>query len=371
LIIFNYLARQVVGSMFAVTLVLLLIFMSGRFIKYLSQAAVGNISPDILASVMAYRLPGFLELILPLALFMGVLLAYGRMYLESEMTVLHACGYSRSRLAWHTFIVAAAVSVAVGMMSLYVSPQGMQRVETLFAEEAKKTEFEMLSPGRFQTLSGGERVTYAGRLSDDKRVMFDVFISESGDEGEATNVIYAESGVQTIDPQTGRRFLVLQNGRQYQGIPGSAAFKELAFETYGVLISEAEAEIRKVKEEAIPTSALIESSDPVSRSILSWRVSLVVLVPIVTLLAVALCRVNPRQGRYLHLLPAMLLYVLYLGLLILAKKKSAEGEVDPIFAFGVVHIGFLALGLLMFNKEALLARFKKGASSAANEVATR
>ncbi|KZY70477.1 hypothetical protein A3738_24615 [Oleiphilus sp. HI0066] len=83
------------GSMLAVTFILLLIFMSGRFIKYLSQAAVGNISADILFLVMAFRLPGFLELILPLGLFMGILLAYGRMYMESEMTVLHACGTAK------------------------------------------------------------------------------------------------------------------------------------------------------------------------------------------------------------------------------------------------------------------------------------
>ena len=85
-------------SMLAVTLVLLLIFMSGRFIKYLAKAASGGISPEILLAIMAYRLPGFLELILPLGFFIGILMAYGRMYLESEMTVLHACGYSQRRL---------------------------------------------------------------------------------------------------------------------------------------------------------------------------------------------------------------------------------------------------------------------------------
>jgi len=336
--------------MLAVTFVLLLIFMSGRFIKYLSQAALGNISPDILFLVMAYRLPGFLELILPLGLFMGILLAYGRMYLESEMTVLHACGYSPSKLLASTFAMAAGVSLFVGVMTFYVSPQGMAKVESLFAEQASKTAFEMLSPGRFQNLNIGNRVTYAGGLSDDKKIMYDVFVAESSNSGEGVNVLYAERGSQTVDPVTGDRFLVLMNGKQYQGTPGHANYRELSFESYGVLIAEQNTEIRKVKEEAIPTIDLIKSEDESFKSILYWRASLVLLVPIVTIIAVAVCRVNPRQGRYVHLLPAMLLYVLYLGLLILAKKESGDGKLDPVMAFGAVHLSFFAVSLLLFYR---------------------
>ncbi|WP_231877115.1 LptF/LptG family permease, partial [Oleiphilus sp. HI0067] len=218
MIIFSYLARQVLGSMLAVTFILLLIFMSGRFIKYLSQAAVGNISADILFLVMAFRLPGFLELILPLGLFMGILLAYGRMYMESEMTVLHACGYSQNKLLASTWVISGFVALSVGLLTLYVSPAGMAKVEKLFAEQASKTAFELLVPGRFQNLNIGNRITYAGALSDDKQTMFDVFIAESSeDDAERLNILYAEKGVQSVDAETGDRYLVLHNGKQYQG----------------------------------------------------------------------------------------------------------------------------------------------------------
>ena len=327
--------------------------MSGRFIKYLSQAALGNISPDILFLVMAYRLPGFLELILPLGLFMGVLLAYGRMYLESEMTVLHACGYSQNRLMGVTWVIALFVALIVAALSLYVSPKGMAKVEGLFAEQASKTAFDLLTPGRFQNLNIGNRVTYAGGLSDDKQVMYDVFIAESTSDSERVNVLYAEQGIQRIDEISGNRFLVLQNGRQYQGVPGQGDYRELSFDTYGVLISEPSTEIRKVKEEAIPTVQLLGSADLASLSVLYWRVSLIILVPVVALIAVSVCRVNPRQGRYMHLLPAMLIYILYLGLLILAKKKSAEGDVEPMLAFVAVHLSFFAIAILLFFRERL------------------
>lgn len=337
--------------MLAVTFILLLIFMSGRFIKYLSQAALGNISPDILFLVMAYRLPGFLELILPLGLFMGVLLAYGRMYLESEMTVLHACGYSQNKLLGTTWLMAAVVAIAVAFLTLYVSPKGMAKVEQLFAEQASKTAFDLLAPGRFQNLNIGNRVTYAGSLSEDKKVMYDVFVAESVADSELTNILYAERGIQRVDEVSGSRFLILQNGRQYQGVPGQANYRELGFESYGVLIAEPDTEIHKVKEEAIPTMTLIAEDDLVSKSILYWRVSLVVLVPIVAMIAVSVCKVNPRQGRFMHLLPAMLLYILYLGLLILAKKKSSQGEVEPLLTFVSVHVAFFCTALVLFFKD--------------------
>ncbi len=341
-------------TMSAVTLILLLIFMSGRFIKYLAQAASGSLSPDILFLVMAYRLPGFLELILPLGFFIGILLAYGRMYLESEMTVLHACSFSQARLTFVTLIMAALVAACVGAMSLFLSPLGMQKVEQLFVEQSKLTEFEMLFPGKFQRLRSGGRVTYAGELSDDKRTMYDVFITEPSRQGKGLNLIFAERGTQSIDAETGERFLVLHNGRRYEGRPGNADYEMVAFESYGIRIEEPDAEKRSVKEEAIPTSALLSSSRAEDRAMLQWRLSLPFLVPVVALLALSMCRVNPRQGRYFHLFPAMLMYVVYLGLLIVSRKKLAEGELPEIVGLWSVHIVFFLVSLALLTREHLL-----------------
>jgi lipopolysaccharide export system permease protein len=61
--------------------------MSSRFVQYMADAAEGKIDPNVIFAIMGYRMPGFLELILPLAFFLAVLLSYGRMYQDSEMTV--------------------------------------------------------------------------------------------------------------------------------------------------------------------------------------------------------------------------------------------------------------------------------------------
>lgn len=343
-IVFRYMTRQAMVSMIAVSGVLLLVFMSGRFIKYLASAAQGELAGDVLFQIMAYRFPGFLELILPLGFFIGILLAYGRMYLESEMTVLFACGVSDRQVLGQTLVASTLVMAIVGAMSLWVSPWGMQKVEDIFNQQRQATEFELLIPGRFQPLSSGERVTYTEGLSDDRRELQGVFIAEFGGEERGLSIITAESGVQRVAGDNGERFLVLEEGARFQGIPGQMDYQITEFGAYGLRIEGADARERQ-EEEAISTATLWSSKDPEMRAMLHWRISLPLIVPIVTLLAVPLSRVNPRQGRFFHLLPAMLVYITYLGLLIVARDALAEKKVPEWIGMFWVHGLFLALGL--------------------------
>ncbi|MDF0752504.1 LPS export ABC transporter permease LptF [Marinobacter sp. 71-i] len=341
-IVFRYLTRQVLVSMLAVSGILLLVFMSGRFIKYLAEAAAGELAGDVLFQIMAYRFPGFLELILPLGFFIGILLAYGRMYLESEMTVLFACGVSDKQVLGKTLVGSIPVMLTVAAMSLYVSPWGMKQVEGIFNEQRQATEFEMLAPGRFQSLSSGERVTYTEGLSEDKRRLEGVFIAEHGSEG--LTIITAREGSQFVDDETGSRFLVLEEGARFEGLPGRLDYDVTGFDAYGLKIRSGSAGEKEL-EEGLSTSALMASDNPEHRAMLHWRFTLPLIVPIVTLLAVRLSRVNPRQGRFFHLLPAMLVYITYLGLLIVARDALESGKVPEWIGLLWVHAIFLALGL--------------------------
>jgi len=346
-ILFRYLARQVLVNMTAVSSVLLLIFLSGRFIRYLAEAADGRISSHVLFTLIGYRFPGFLELILPLGLFIGILLAYGRMYLESEMTVLNACGVSPHKVLFLTLVCSLFVSVVVGIMGLYYSPWGMRQEEKLLAAQSKLTEFDLLSPGRFQALKSGLRVTYAQSISGDKKILHHVFISEKSTDGKKLVVLSASSGTMIINPKTGSRFLILHNGKRFDGIAGKANYKVVTFDTYGVRLQEQKADNRGRKIEYLRTQELWNSKEPDARAVLQWRISLPLLVPIMVLLAVPLSRVNPRQGRFFQLFPAMLIYITYLGLLIVSRKALAKEQIPEWVGLWWVHLLFLGVGLIL------------------------
>jgi len=201
LIVFRYLSRELLVTLSAVSAVLLVIIMSGRFIKYLAQAAQGALDPGVLFLIMGYRIPGFLQLILPLGLFLGILLAYGRLYLDSEMTVLSATGMSQQRLFLYTLGPATLVALLVAWLSLGLAPQGVAQVERILNEQDALTEFDTLVPGRFQSMKGGSRVTYVEQLSGDRSELGGVFISDKrvsrdGKKERGIVVLVAESGRQ-------------------------------------------------------------------------------------------------------------------------------------------------------------------------------
>jgi len=371
LIVFRYLSRELLVTMSAVSAVLLVIIMSGRFIKYLAQAAQGLLDPGVLLLIMGFRLPGFLQLILPLGLFLGILLAYGRLYLESEMTVLSATGMSQRRLLGYSLAPAALVAVVVGWLSLGLAPQGIAEVDRILNQQDSLTEFDTLVPGRFQTLRGGSRVTYTRELSADRSELGGVFISETNvsrqtGKESGLSVLVAESGRQEVQPD-GSRYLILENGYRYDGNPGQAEYRAIQYDTYGVLLPKPEVSMELSEREALPTRELLGSDNIRHRTELQWRFSLPLLVFVVTVLAVPLAKVNPRQGRFLKLLPAILLYMTYLALLIAVRGALDKGRIPMALGLWWVHGLFLAIGLLMLYWEPIRLRMKKG--SAQREVA--
>ena len=367
MIVFRYLSRELLVTLSAVSAVLLVIIMSGRFIKYLAQAAQGLLDPGVLFLIMGYRMPGFLQLILPLGLFLGILLAYGRLYLDSEMTVLSATGMSQQRLTLYTLFPAALVALLVAWLSLGLAPKGVAEVSRIFNEQDALTESDTLMPGRFQTMKNGSRVTYTQELSADRGELSNIFISEkrlaADGEERGITVLVADKGRQEIQPD-GSRYLILQDGYRYDGTPGEADYRAIRYDTYGVLLPRPEVRSELSEREAIPTRELIGSADPRQQVELQWRLSIPLLVFIVTLLAVPLARVNPRQGRFLKLLPAVLLYMTYLGVLIAVRGAMDKGRIESMLALWWVHLAFLLLGLVLLYREPLQLAWARRRSAA-------
>ncbi len=341
MILFRYLARELTGSIFAVTLVLLLILMSGRLIRQLAEAAAGQVSLEIVFFTLLLRLPSFLEMVLPLALFIAILLAYGRLYADSEMTVLTATGVSHRRLLAYTLVPAGTMMAVVAALSLFLSPWGAQKMESLYQKQAQLTEFELLIPGRFQSMKSGSRVTYAESLSEDKTEMRQVFIAD-GD-----TLLVAGRGTQYVSDDTGSRYLELHQGRRYDLSGEALSLQTLEFERYGVKIADEPDERRKLRQEAIPTPALFGDPDLKSQAQLQWRLSLIIMVPIVTLIALPLARVNPRQGRFARLFPAIILFMVYISLMIAMTGMIEKGRLDPSVGLWSLHAvyGLIAAAL--------------------------
>ena len=352
LIIFRYISRQLVQVMLAVTSIVLLIIMSGRFVNYLADAASGQLRADFLLAIMAYRIPDFLVMILPLGLFLGIILSYGRLYVDHEMSVLSACGMSRNQLLGMTMIPSLGVMILVGFLSLVVAPKGIQKVEMIFNEQDSLTEFDTLVAGRFQPMGG--RVTYTEALTNERQVMEKVFIASRNSNNTMGNMSVVLADKARIDAQQGsegQRYLILTDGKRFDMTPGVLAVRETGFGTYGVKMDEPRARKEIGREQALPTSELLKSDNTTYIAELQWRISLPLLIPIIVLLALPLSQINPRQGRYVKLLPGILLYLMYLALLMSARGAVDDGRLSPTIGLWWVHGVYLLIALALYFVE--------------------
>ena len=361
--ILRYLNREILTHMVAVSFVLLVIIISGRFVKYLAEAAVGDIAAGILLPVMLYRLPGFLELIIPLGLFIGILMSYGRLYVESEMVILSACGVSPQRLALYTLVPASVVVIIVALLSLLITPLGAQRSAALLDDPGSQQGLQSLVAGRFQTRRGSDIVSYAQNISAETGVMSSVFLTQRASDKDVDPrmvITVAQEGEMRIDPDTGARYMELRKGFRYTGMPGRLDYEVVSFDRFGELIPEPEGGIRTASPvDGRTTRALLRSSKPEDIAALKWRLSLPFMVPIVAIIAMCLSRTDHRRGRYIKMAPAFLIYLSYLMLLANARTSVEDGAGNVLLSFWAVHSAFALIALGMLFGGQLQTRFRQ------------
>jgi lipopolysaccharide export system permease protein len=363
MIIFRYISRELLSVTTAVCIVLLLVLISGRFVKYLANALSGEMDPEVIFAVIGYRIPGFLELTLPLAFFLAVLLTFGRLYVENEMSILKACGFSERKLLSFTLIVATFLSFIVGFLSLYVTPVGIKKAEAIFTIQEQKSELDRVTEKTFYSLRGGKGITWVNSISED-RELENVFMAATIEATETSEgslvLVVADSGRQTkASSDSDERYLTLEKGYRVEGIPGRYDYQITYFDEYGTRLAPPEELSEDTATDAMTTQALINSSKVEHQVALQWRFSIPVMMFIVTLLAVPLSRINPRSGRFARILPAVLLYFSYLVSLNTLRGAIEGGSLPVGMTLIPVHLVFLLLALVLIFSEKILLNLRR------------
>ncbi len=342
MILTRYFLRELLTSTFVITGILMLIVVSARLVVHLNKAVAGIIPPEAVFYTIAYNSPNFLQLILPLGFYISILLVYGRMYSENEMTVLHSTGFGPKQIFKITMVPVAVMMVLIGFLSLWLAPTAANKLDTYYQEQQQESEFSFITPGRFNAIGNkGQKVSYAESLSVDRKQMQQVFIAD-GD-----TLILADSGRQYVNPETGSRYLELINGRRFTGTPGNAELDTMTFDKYSVKIAEESSVAKKARYEATTTWDLMQSEQRQHKARLHYRVGLFLLVPIIVLIAFPLSYVRPRAGRYGKMLPAIMIYMVYYTSLITARKWMEQGDSPLWLGLWWLHGIFLSIGLLL------------------------
>ena len=359
----RYLLREVIHGWLAVTVVLWLVLVSNRLVRFLADAAAGDISADVIFKLLGLKMIWYLIHVIPFALALGVVLGLGRLYRDSEMTVMSACGVGPWRIYKPLLGFGVLVAAVLAWLALYISPevQGLShRLESVAEQQA---DLKALGAGRFNSLQHGQLTFYAERLSADKQSMenlFIVFTNYLDATRRPPQLLSAKSAYRKRDPATADDFLVLVDGYRYEGNPGDADYRIMRFDEYGIRIDLPGIGLVTEERESTPSAALLQSDDPEDTAELQWRLAMPLSVIALVLLAVPLCKSTPRQGRYGRLVFAVLLFVIYYNLLAMAKVWVGNGVVPAAIGLWWVPVLPVILAVLLLKGELLRCRLGLG-----------
>ena len=354
-LIFRYLTKEVFITLVSLTAILLLIFMSNQLVIYLNRAANGQIPGILIMKLMMLEMPNLLSLLLPLGFYVSLLLAYGRLYADSEMTVLQACGYGPKRLLMHSLLMASVVSLFVFIVMLWVSPLISTERATLLRTTGIQTLIQTIVPGRFNAIPHSQRVFYVESMSRDHTVAKNIFLAQSSQKNGDTqwDLLWADKAYVTTDPGTFEDYVILQQGNKYQGIPGQLDYQMVHFDEYKARLPHPSVSIKEDLRTASTASLWpLTSKNPANAAELQWRLSIPMMVLLLTLVGVPLSRVNARSGKYAKLLPAIVIFILYANMLFISRDWLASGKVPVWLGMWWVHlvVGLLGLCLLWRNQ---------------------
>jgi lipopolysaccharide export system permease protein len=341
----RYVLRETFQTWLVVTVVLLLILVTNQFASVLGEAAASKVPRAAILQVLGLTTVQYLTILIPVGFFLACMLALARLYHDSEMAAMMACGIGPGRLYGALLALGAAVALLVGSLSLVVAPAALRQVEVYAAQARRDASLGLLAAGRFVSFANGAAVLYAGSVTPDKH-LHDVFVQRR--RGDKVEVIVADEAWQQ-EAADGVRVLTFARGHRYEGLPGDSRFQLVDFAEHGIPFEMPATGPLKFRAAARPSMSLLASGDPADRAELHWRVGVPLTLLVLTILAVPLAKTEPRKGRFAGLATAVLVYLVYANLLAAGRGWIERGQVPEAVGLWWVHGLFLGgAGLMLF-----------------------
>lgn len=323
MILNRYFLKSIFSYTLTISLIFILIIVSSRSIQYLEQASRGEISPEIVFSIVLLRLPEFLELILPLGFFLSIILSISKFRAESEFVIMEQSGFSLARVYYLLTIPALIICTMLVYFSTVLSPSFELRVSNLLEVRTLEERFKSLTPGKFHKLNDEILLFAKGK---DKNNLTDVFLKINDLEVNSNNVIVAKRVNIT---ELEKIFLNFEEGYSFSETKPDQ-FMSVQFDKLSL--------VNKSFDNARNRSHSEESTKP-----FIWSISIIFMTVLSMFIAVPISKISPRKGRYSRVLPGLLIFLTYTGLLLSFKGN----EVTEITSMMLTHFIFLVLAVIL------------------------
>lgn len=352
MILRRYMTQQVAANTAIVLLFLMALMLGGRLIRYFGIAAEGRLDVGLLFAIIGYNIPTFLELILPLSFFIALMLVLGRMYVDQEMSVLFASGISRGRLTRLMIPLIAGLFVFQMGISLLAKPWGLSNSKQIWQTQSLGSLLDLVRPKTF--ISSGNYHLYVDEFDKEKRELKNLYVvqqqtDKSGKIAKNDVIITATRAYQVPSKDTDSSMqLDLFQGRRYELGTNNAKYNQASFEKYRITLEKPASEkITETNVETQTTAKLLANTQkPEVKAELGYRFTMPWLIIIAAMLATPLAQVRPRQGRWLRLLPSVLIFA-SCAISIISLRTAIGKERISEYAYIWLILGFIAFALLL------------------------
>ena len=368
-IINRYLIKEVMLTFFGVTTVLLLIFISGQLVGLYAKAASGGLQASSVFITLGLKSIGNLVVILPLSFYIAILLAFSRLYKDSEMVVLAACGIGPWSFLRGIMSIAIVFALLVGGLSLFLAPWAEQQSEIIIKKSQSQNDISLLAAGRFKELSRGEGVVYVQEFDQNNLKMHQVFLQhkysdktkvndkkahgkkdpKSNSNFSASNsIVSAESGYSKENEKNGDKYLILENGERYEGPMPDGKTMIIRFAHHGIRLQPEQQHNVDFRQQAVSSKMLWLIRTVPNSAELQKRISAILTCLILTIMAVPLSKTSPRHGRYAKLALALLIFIIYSKWLEVSRAWIIKQTISPYIGLWWVHVVALLLALSLY-----------------------
>ena len=343
MIIDRYIIREIIKPTVAVCAILVFIFGCYMATRFLVDALSGQLPGTTVIILILLRIAVALEVLLPTTLYLSVVVALGRLYKDSEMTALFACGVSMGRVLRPVFYTAVMIAVIVASLSLFIRPWAYRQYYRIKTQAEAHFDLTRMNEGTFYEIENGARVIYAEEVDHQQDEAGRVFIRTERDD--TIQVIFARRANQSMDQASGKQILVFSDGYLYEFFRTGIEGRVIQFEQSAMPLEPKENLRLKYRVKAASTGALARSDESEEIAEFQWRLSMPLATVLLALIGVPLSRSSPRHGKYAKIATAVVIFAIYYNLSALTKKWVERGTLDTLP--GIWWIQLLLAGLLL------------------------
>jgi len=353
-IINRYLMREIVGIFFLALSIFTIVLLMGRMVKLMEMVVANGVPLAEVIRLIILLLPSFLVLTIPMAFLLAVLLAFGRLSSDNEITVLKASGISLTALLPPVLLTATGAALLTLFVSVVAVPWGNTGFKQMTIDVARKYAASAIRERIFRDDLPGI-VLYVDQFDEAHRTMQRVMIQDSRDK-ERPLTIFAKSGVVSSDDAQGALRILLKNGSIHTR--NKDDYRLVSFAEY-LLTAESGRDTPLVRSEidmgigelqrGVASAQLAPQARLKMATELHSRFAFPFATFVFAILALPLGLSNRRSGKGAGFTISILILMIYYVLLSFLRTLAEKGGITPFLAVWLPNMIFLASGLILLR----------------------